>query len=203
MKRTSIYTIPLLLVGAAAAVAATLPDKPAIATRQASMKEMAAATKQIAGMFDGKIAYDAPAFRQAAETIQRCTDALAAEFPGGSLGPPLAAKPEIDQSRAEFEALARHIGTLASALAADAVRGTDRWHIERHEDGTPHSNGRQSARETGWGFPRSRSFQAAGGTSPASDPAGLHKLPRHVSREGSIGGYLVEEHQVFMEHFCT
>ncbi|TIQ78397.1 MAG: cytochrome c, partial [Mesorhizobium sp.] len=39
-------------------VAAAGPD-PIVATRQSSMKEMAAAAKTIAGMFDGKLAYDA------------------------------------------------------------------------------------------------------------------------------------------------
>ncbi|RUW60689.1 cytochrome c [Mesorhizobium sp. M7A.F.Ca.US.008.03.1.1] len=121
MKRTSIYAIPLLLIGIAAAVAAThLPDKPVIVARQSSMKEMAAAARQIAGMFGGKIAYDAPAFRQAAETIHRRTGVLAAEFPADSLGSPSAAKQEIDQSRDEFDALASHIATLASALAVEA-----------------------------------------------------------------------------------
>lgn len=121
MKRTSTYVIPLLLVGAAAAIAAThVPDKPIIAARQASMKEMAAAAREIAGMFAGKIAYDANAFRQAAETIHRRTSALTTEFPADSLGSPSAAKPEIDQSREEFDAFAHHIGTLASALATEA-----------------------------------------------------------------------------------
>lgn len=121
MKQAPIYVIPLLLIGAAAAVAAThFPDKPIIAARQTSMKEMAAAARQIAGMFGGKIAYDAAAFRQAADTIQRRTGDLAAEFPADSLGAPSAAKPEIDQSREEFDSLAHHIGRLAGALAAEA-----------------------------------------------------------------------------------
>lgn len=85
------------------------------------MKEMAAAAKTIAGMFDGKLAYDAAAFKATAETIRAHTGpALIAEFPSATLGAPSGVRPDIDLARPEFEALARHIGTLASALAADA-----------------------------------------------------------------------------------
>lgn len=87
------------------------------------MKEMAAAAKTIAGMFDGKLAYDAVAFKAAAGTLRtRTGPALIAEFPSATLGPPSGARLEIDQARSEFEALARHIGTLASTLAAKAER---------------------------------------------------------------------------------
>jgi cytochrome c556 len=122
MKRASVFAFLLLLACGAAGMAAThLPDNAVISGRQASMKEMAAAAKLIAGMFDGTVAYNAQAFKQAAETIRRRTGfALVAEFPVGSLGAPSAAKPNIDQSREEFVALARHIETLANALAADA-----------------------------------------------------------------------------------
>ncbi|MER8474795.1 cytochrome c [Mesorhizobium sp. M0142] len=94
-----------------------------IEARQASMKEMAAAAKAIAGMFDGKRAYDAAAFKAAAEAIRaRTGPSLIAEFPSATLGAPSGAKLDIDPARAEFEGLARHIGTLASALASDAER---------------------------------------------------------------------------------
>ncbi|RWA63447.1 MAG: cytochrome c [Mesorhizobium sp.] len=87
------------------------------------MKEMAAAAKTIAEMFDGKRAYDAAGFKAAAETLKvRTGPALIAEFPDGTLGAPSGAKPEIDQARPEFEALARHIGRLADALAAKAEK---------------------------------------------------------------------------------
>ncbi|MDX8517351.1 cytochrome c [Mesorhizobium dulcispinae] len=92
-----------------------------VEARQASMKEMAAAAKAIVEMFDGKRAYDAPGFKAAAKTLSvRTGPALIAEFPAGTLGAPSGAKPEIDQARPEFEALARHIGRLAEALAAKA-----------------------------------------------------------------------------------
>jgi cytochrome c556 len=98
-----------------------------VMARQASMKEMAAAAKTIAGMFDGKLAYDAAAFKAAAETIRaRTGPALIAEFPSATLGAPSGAMLEIDQARPEFEALASRIGTLASALATKAERAPAR-----------------------------------------------------------------------------
>lgn len=97
------------------------PGNPIVAARQASMKEMAAAAKTIAGMFDGRRAYEPAAFKAAAKTLSaRTGPALIAEFPAGSFGAPSAARPEIDQARPEFEALARHVGRLADALAAKA-----------------------------------------------------------------------------------
>ncbi|PDQ21858.1 cytochrome C [Mesorhizobium sanjuanii] len=85
------------------------------------MKEMAIAAKTIAEMFDGKLAYDAAAFRVPAETIRaRSGPALIAEFPSTTLGAPSGARLEIEQARPEFEALANHMGTLAEALAAKA-----------------------------------------------------------------------------------
>lgn len=111
----------LLWLVCALTMGASVGSGPIVAARQASMKEMAAAAKTVAGMFDRRQAYDAAAFKAAADTLRaRTGPALIAEFPSGSLGPPSQARLEIDQSRAEFEALANHIGTLADALAAKA-----------------------------------------------------------------------------------
>jgi cytochrome c556 len=124
VKRTA--AVAILSLVCASGIAATQSGNDAIVkARQDSMKEMAAAAKTIAGMFDGKLAYDAAAFKVAAETIRaRTGPALIAEFPSASLGPPSGAKPDIDLARPEFEALAHHIGTLGSALAADAERAS-------------------------------------------------------------------------------
>jgi cytochrome c556 len=85
------------------------------------MKEMAAAARAIAEMFDGKRAYEPAAFKAAANALGAHTGpALIAEFPEGTLGAPSGARLDIDQARPEFEALARHIGRLADALAAKA-----------------------------------------------------------------------------------
>ena len=99
---------------------------PVVAKRQASMKAMASAAKTISGIFDGKLAYDATAFKEAAETIRRRSgSAMADEFPAGSLGTPSAAKAEIDPSRKEFAALARHLENLSAALSSAADRAPD------------------------------------------------------------------------------
>ncbi|RAZ84177.1 cytochrome c [Mesorhizobium hawassense] len=107
---------PLILAPSSAAG----PGDPVVAARQASMKEMAAAARAIAEMFDRKRAYEPAAFKQAADTLNARAGALIGEFPHGTLGAPSAAMPEIDDARPEFEALARHIGRLADALAAKA-----------------------------------------------------------------------------------
>jgi len=97
------------------------PGDPVVAARQTSMKEMAAAARAIAEMFDGKRAYEAAAFKAAADTLSaRAGTALIGKFPRGTLGAPSGARPEIDQARPEFEALARHLGRLAGALDAKA-----------------------------------------------------------------------------------
>ncbi|WP_292454745.1 cytochrome c, partial [Mesorhizobium sp.] len=103
---------PLILAPSLAAG----PGDTIVAARQASMKEMAAAARAIAEMFDGKRAYEPAAFKAAADTLSARAGGLTGEFPQGTqgtLGAPSAAKPEIDQARPEFEALARHIGRLA------------------------------------------------------------------------------------------
>lgn len=78
-------------------------------------------------MFDGKILYDAAAFKHAAETLRaKSGDVLIAEFPQGSFGGTSAAKAEIGQFPAEFATLAHHVATLASALSATADRAPDK-----------------------------------------------------------------------------
>src|SRR5690242_8648865 len=105
---------PLVLVSTLAAG----PGDPIVAARQASMKEMAAAAKAIAEMFGGKRGYEPVALKAAADTLSARTGAaLVAEFPQGTLGAPSGAKLEMEEARPEFEALARHIGRLADALA--------------------------------------------------------------------------------------
>jgi cytochrome c556 len=94
------------------------------------MKQMATAAKTLAGMFNGQVAYNAAAFRDAAETLRDRTGSLVGEFPYGSLGPLSGAKPEIDQDRRSFEALAHHIATLATALAKEAANAPPQINAE-------------------------------------------------------------------------
>jgi cytochrome c556 len=120
--------VTVLIVGLGAGTA--LPETavaPLVAERRASMKAMANAAKIISGIFDGKVAYDAAAFKAAAETIRRRSGrAMVDAFPADSLDERSAAKAEIEQSREEFAALARHLESFAAALseaADDAPRG--------------------------------------------------------------------------------
>lgn len=122
MGRVIVWSAMLALAGSpiCAPLAAAGPGS-IVAARQASMKEMAAAARAIAEMFDGKRAYEPGAFKAAADTLSaRAGLALTGEFPPGTLGAPSAARPEIEDARSEFEALARHIGRLADALADKA-----------------------------------------------------------------------------------
>ncbi|MER8583101.1 cytochrome c [Mesorhizobium sp. M1423] len=99
---------------------------PVVAERQAAMKAMADAAKTISGIFDGKLAYDAATFKAAAETIRhRSGKAMVESFPGGSFGASSAAKVEIEQSREEFTALARHLQDLAAELSLAADNAPD------------------------------------------------------------------------------
>lgn len=122
MRRVPVIAAVIVIAGLAARTA--LPETAVslvVAERQASMKAMANAAKTISGIFDGKVAYDAVAFKEAAETIRRRSgSAMVDEFPAGSFGAPSAAKAEIGQSREEFTALARHLESLAAALSSAA-----------------------------------------------------------------------------------
>ncbi|CAN7586978.1 cytochrome c [Mesorhizobium amorphae] len=119
MRRVPVIAAVIVVAGLAARSA--LPEtavSPVVAERQASMKAMASAAKTISGIFDGKMAYDAVAFKEAAETIRRRSgSAMVDAFPAGSFGAPSAAKAEIEQSREEFAALALHLESLATALS--------------------------------------------------------------------------------------
>lgn len=127
MRRALIIAAVVVIAGLAARTA--LPETavaPVVAERQASMKAIANAAKTISGIFDGKVAYDAAAFKAAAETIRRRSgNAMVDEFPPNSLGEPSAAKADIGQSREEFAALARHLESLAAALSDAADKAPD------------------------------------------------------------------------------
>ena len=121
MRRPIAFAAILSLSIVAGYAAVHVPADALVAKRQAAMKEMARAAKTIAGMFDGKLSYDAAAFKSAAETIRRQSgETLLKEFPAGSFGGASGATAEIDKSRAEFDALASHLEKFAFALSAAA-----------------------------------------------------------------------------------
>jgi cytochrome c556 len=127
VRRVPVIAAVLVIAGLAARTA--LPEtavNPVVAGRQASMKEMASAAKTISRIFDGKLAYDAAAFKAAAETIRRRSGgAMVDEFPAGSFGAPSAAKAGIERSHEEFAELARHLESLAAALSDAADDAPD------------------------------------------------------------------------------
>jgi cytochrome c556 len=124
-----IFVIAAVLVISAIAAGTSLPRAavaPLVAKRQAPMKAMANAAKTISAIFDRKLAYDAKAFKAAAEAIHRRSgSAMIDDFPAGSFGAPSAAKAEIGQSREEFAALADHLDPLATALSSAADNAPD------------------------------------------------------------------------------
>lgn len=124
-----LFAVPAIMSvsGAAIGFAAVhdLPDR-IVAERKASMKAMAQAAKTISGMFEGKLSYEAAAFKDAIDTIRRKSgDALVSEFPAGSFGGQSDATAEIDRSREEFTALAFHLEEFASALSEAAEGAPD------------------------------------------------------------------------------
>jgi cytochrome c556 len=127
VRRVPVIAAVVVIAGLAAGTA--FPETavaPVVAERQASMKAMASAAKTISEIFAGKVAYDAAAFKAAAETIRRRSgSAMVDEFPAGSFGEPSAAKADIGQSREEFAALARHLESLAAALSDAADDAPD------------------------------------------------------------------------------
>lgn len=126
MRRLVAFAAILSLSIVAGYAAVHIPTDGLVTKRQVAMKEMARAAKMIAGMFEGKLSYDAAAFKDAAETIRRHSgEVLVKEFPPGSFGGLSDATAEIDKSRAEFAALARHLETFASALSAAADDAPD------------------------------------------------------------------------------
>ncbi|WP_256886302.1 cytochrome c [Ochrobactrum sp. BTU2] len=151
------------------------------------MKEMAKAGKTIAGMFEGKIPYSASDFKQAAETIKtRSGDALIKEFPAMSLGPPSAAKTEIELSHDEFDALARKVAEFGRCFRIGG-QGTGR-NIAGHADGRFGVHyGQQSSLETqGRSGRKTRHQQDSGRACLSSHDAGMLGLSHQISGKGPV-----------------
>jgi cytochrome c556 len=85
------------------------------------MKSMATAARTIGDMFQGKLPYDANAFKAAAELVHaRSGRALLDDFPPGSIDDHSQANAQIWLQWDEFQILAGRLSILAAALAADA-----------------------------------------------------------------------------------
>jgi cytochrome c556 len=114
-----VTTAVLIAVGTAGC--ATMKPEEAIAARQQLMKDQGAAWKSVQDKAKaGNIAGLVPD----AQTLVDTADKIPALFPEGSLGPTkTAAKPEIWQKWAEFEAASKNLKTQAEKLRDTAKSG--------------------------------------------------------------------------------
>ncbi len=112
--------ILFVLLGLVAAATAAASAEGEVQQRQATMKEIAEAMKQINGMFRGQRPYEGLALATAAESVrQRAGEAMVELFPEGSAGYPSQARPEIWERPEEFAELAGHLERLAAMLAEE------------------------------------------------------------------------------------
>lgn len=130
MGSKAVKIFGLILVASAAAALSVeaaqglQPDR--VAQRQQDMKAMAAAAKTINAMFKGSSAYDAKAFKAAAETIgSHSGESLSSLFTGSVIAPGSKASASIEAEREQFNKLAADLGVYASALSAAADRNPD------------------------------------------------------------------------------
>ncbi|RVI55248.1 c-type cytochrome [Sinorhizobium meliloti] len=121
----------LVLVAAAvvAVSAAAAPDGSpdnVVQQRQQDMKAMANAAKTIDAMFKGSSAYDAKAFKAAAETIgSHSGERLSSLFEKSIASPGSKTGANIEDERPAFDKLAADLGVYASTLSAAADRNPD------------------------------------------------------------------------------
>ena len=124
--------VGLMLVATAVAAAVSMaavaqsPTAADVARRQHDMKEMAGAAKSINAMFKGSAAYDAKAFKAAAETILALSGtALTSLFENSTVAPESKAGANIEGERQQFDKLAADLATYASALSVAADQHPD------------------------------------------------------------------------------
>ncbi|MCA1409009.1 cytochrome c [Ensifer sp. IC3342] len=119
----------LILVASAAAAlsvaAAQGLQSDRVAQRQQDMKAMAAAAKTINAMFKGSSAYDAKAFKAAADIESHSAKSLSSLFAGSVTAPGSKASASIEAEREQFDKLAADLGVYASAVSAAADRNPD------------------------------------------------------------------------------
>jgi cytochrome c556 len=118
MLRTTVVVAGLAALAAGCASAPAMSAGEAIEKRKALMKEQGAAWRSIQDKAKaGQVAAIAPDAEKLASTSKQ----IPALFPEGSLDPARsAAKPEIWQKRAEFDAAAKNLETWSNRLAASS-----------------------------------------------------------------------------------
>ncbi|WP_018237978.1 cytochrome c [Ensifer sp. BR816] len=120
------FGLILLASAGAAGTAAQGLQSDNVSQRQQGMKAMAAAAKTINAMFKGSSAYDAKAFKAAAETIgSHSGEGMSSLFSGSVTAPGSKASASIEAEREQFNKLAADLGGYATALSAAADRNPD------------------------------------------------------------------------------
>ncbi|MFC0808894.1 cytochrome c [Ensifer sp. P24N7] len=128
-KMMTAFGLVLLAAAVAAVSAEAAPDGSSdnlVQQRQRDMKAMANAAKTIDAMFKGSSAYDAKAFKAAAETIgSHSGERLSYLFEKSTAAPGSKASANIGAERRTFDKLAADLGVYASTLSAAADRNPD------------------------------------------------------------------------------
>jgi cytochrome c556 len=107
-----------------AAVGSALAQNNPIKERQALMKKNSDATQLVSAMLKGETPYDAAAAAEAMTGINGRLDKFVTLFPAGSTEGS-AAKPEIWQDKADFDAKAQTVKEAAAKAAEAAPGGKD------------------------------------------------------------------------------
>jgi cytochrome c556 len=121
MRRAAAVTVALVGLGIAGSALAQMSADSAIEARKKLMKEQGAAWKNIQ---DKTKAGQVKELVPDAEKLASTSKEIPSLFPEGSLNPEKsAAKPEIWQKRAEFDAAAKNLETWAMKLRTTAESG--------------------------------------------------------------------------------
>ena len=121
MRRAAVVTVALVGLGIAGSALAQMSADSAIEARKKLMKEQGAAWKNIQ---DKTKAGQVKELVPDAEKLASTSKEIPSLFPEGSLNPEKsAAKPEIWQKRAEFDAAAKNLETWAMKLRTTAESG--------------------------------------------------------------------------------
>lgn len=117
----AIFLVAFAVVDVAPAAIRLLTEE-----RQAGMRTMADAARDIDAMFRGTRSYTAAVFVSAARALHdNSGDAMRSRFPDESLGAPSAANPEIAANREAFDQIADRLETLSAHLAEFADQAPD------------------------------------------------------------------------------
>jgi cytochrome c556 len=123
------FGIVVVLAGIFGASIALAADDP-IKDRKELMKGNGKAVKGVVAMLKGEAPYDGGAVAKAMKDINGSLTTFVTLFPKGSeTGGETAAKPEIWDSKAEFESIAKDLGAATAKASAAAPSGLDAFKV--------------------------------------------------------------------------